>query len=207
MEPKLTETQLAQVIAEITQLSQQREAELSPQQVREILQELNLPDDLLEDALVQLRRREALAQRQKRNRWGVIATTAIAIVAISAGILFWQNQQQQTAQVVAGQDRIALSETSGDNLTQVSRQVSPRVYYRVTLEKAPIDRQLSLQCDWIDPSGQVVHQGRYQTRSINTPTWNTYCFYDLGATAPQGDWEVRLLLDERVLSTQNFTVQ
>lgn len=207
MVPRLTETQLAQAIAEIEKLSQRRESELSPEQVREILQELNLPDDLLEDAIAQLQRRKVLEQRQRRNRWIAIATTAVIIVAIAIGGLFWQNWQQEIAQVVAGQDRIALSKTSGDNLSQVSRQTNPRVYYQVTLKNAPIDRQLSLQCDWLDPTGQIVHQGRYQTRAIATPIWNTYCFYDLGSATPQGNWEVRMSLDGRILSTQPFTVQ
>ncbi|MCL1463953.1 DUF3859 domain-containing protein [Argonema galeatum] len=207
MEPRLTQTQLAQAIAEIEQLSRQRELELTPEQVREILRELNLPDELLEDAIVQMRRREVLKQRQRRNRWIAIATTAVAIAAIGIGVLFGQNRQQQTAQVVAGQDRIALSKTSGDSLTQVSRQTNPRVYYQVTLKNAPIARQLSLQCDWIDPSGQIVHQGRYQTRTIDTPIWNTNCFYNLGSAAPPGNWEVRMSLDGRVISTQPFTVK
>lgn len=207
MVPRLTETQLAQAIAEIEKLSQRRESELTPEQVREILQELNLPDEFLEDAIAQLQRRKVLEQRQQRNRWIAIATTAIIIAAIAIGVLVWQNWQQQIAQVVAGQDRIALSKTSGDNLSQVSRQTNPRVYYQVTLKNAPIDRQLSLQCDWIDPSGQTVHQGRYQTRKIATPIWNTYCFYNLDSASPQGNWEVRMSLDGRILSTQPFTVQ
>ncbi|WP_449417012.1 DUF3859 domain-containing protein [Phormidium nigroviride] len=207
MVPRLTETQLAQAIAEIEKLSQRRESELSPEQVREILQELNLPDELLEDAIAQLQRRKVLEQRQRRNRWIAIATTAVIIAAIALGVLFWQNWQQEIAQVVAGQDRIALSKTSGDNLSQVSRQTNSRIYYQVTLKNAPIDRQLSLQCDWIDPSGQIVHQGRYQTRTIATPIWNTYCFYNLDSASPQGNWEVRMSLDGRILSTQPFTVQ
>lgn len=207
MVPPLTETQLAQAIAEIEKLSQRRESELTPEQVREILQELNLPDELLEDAIAQLQRRKVLEQRQRRNRWIAIATTGVIIAAIAIGVLVWQNWQQQIAQVVAGQDRIALSKTSDDNLSQVSRQTNPRVYYQVTLKNAPIDRQLSLQCDWIDPSGQTVHQGRYQTRTIATPIWNTYCFYNLDSASPQGNWEVRMSLDGRILSTQPFTVQ
>jgi hypothetical protein len=207
MEHRLTQTHLSQAIAEIEKLSQQRELELSPQQVREILQELNLPSELLEDALVQLRRREALKQQQRRTRWMAISSTAVAIAAIAAGILFWQNQQQQTAQIAAAQDRITRSQTSGENLTQVNRQTAGRIYYQVTLQNAPIDRKLSLQCDWIDPSGQTVHQGRYQTRTIATPIWNTSCFYNLGSAAPAGNWKVQMSLDGRVLGTQTFKVQ
>jgi len=207
METRLTQTQLAQVVAEIDKLSQQRELELAPDQVREILRELNLPDELLEDAIAQMHRREVLEKQQRRNRWIAIASTAVVISAIAIGVLFGQNQQQQTAQVVGEQDRIALSKTGGDSLTQVNRQINPRIYYQVTLKNAPIGRQLSLQCDWTNPSGQIVHQGRYQTRTIDTPIWNTNCFYDLGSASPLGNWEVRMSLDGRAISTEPFTVK
>jgi hypothetical protein len=207
METRLTQTQLAQVVAEIDKLSQQRELELAPDQVREILRELNLPDELLEDAIAQMRRHEVLEKQQRRNRWIAIASTVVVISAIAIGVLFGQNQQQQTAQVVGEQDRIALSKTGGDSLTQVNRQINPRIYYQVTLKNAPIGRQLSLQCDWTNPSGQIVHQGRYQTRTIDTPIWNTNCFYDLGSASPPGNWEVRMSLDGRVISTEPFTVK
>ena len=180
---------------------------MAPDQVREILRELNLPDELLEDAIAQMHRREVLEKQQRRNRWIAIASTVVVISAIAIGVLFGQNQQQQTAQVVGEQDRIALSKTGGDSLTQVNRQINPRIYYQVTLKNAPIGRQLSLQCDWTNPSGQIVHQGRYQTRTIDTPIWNTNCFYDLGSASPPGNWEVRMSLDGRVISTEPFTVK
>jgi len=207
METRLTQTQLAQVIAEIDKLSQQRELELAPDRVREILRELNLPDELLEDAIAQMRRREALEKQQRRNRWIAIATTAAVISAIGIGTLFAQNQQQQTARVVADEDRIALSKTGGEGLTQVNRQINPRIYYQVRLKNAPIDRQLSLQCDWTNPSGQIVHQSKYKTRTIDRSVWNTNCFYDLGSAAPPGNWEVRMSLDGRAIGTEPFTVK
>ena len=207
METRLTQTQLAQVIAEIDKLSQQRELELAPDQVREILRDLNLPDELLEDAIAQMRRREALEKQQRRNRWIAIATTAAVISAIGIGTLFAQNQQQQIARVVADRDRIALSKTGGEGVTQVNRQINPRIYYQVTLKNAPNERQLSLQCEWTNPSGQIVHQSKYKTRKIDRPVWNTNCFYDLGSAAPPGNWEVRMSLDGRAISTEPFTVK
>ncbi|MEG5014479.1 MULTISPECIES: DUF3859 domain-containing protein [unclassified Microcoleus] len=207
MEPRLTQTQLAQVVAEIDKLSQQRELELEPDQVREILRELNLPDELLEDAIAQMRRREVLEKQQRRNRWIAIASTACVISAIGIGVLFGQNQQQKTAQVVGGEDRISLSQKGGDSLTQVNRQINPRIYYQVTLQNAPIGNELSLQCDWINPSGDIVHQGRYQTRTIDTAVWNTHCFYDLGSAAAPGKWEVRMSLDGRAIGSEPFTVK
>ena len=64
MEPRLTENQLQQVVAEVQQLAIRRESELDATQVREILQELNLPPEFLEDAMIQLQRREALKLQQ-----------------------------------------------------------------------------------------------------------------------------------------------
>jgi hypothetical protein len=207
METRLTQTQLAQVVAEIDKLSNQRELELVPDQVKEILRELNLPDELLEDAIAQMHRREALEQQQRRNRGIAIASTVVVISAIAIGVLFNQNRQQQNAQVVATEDRIALSKKGGDSLTQVNRQINPRIYYQVTLKNAPIGSQLSLQCNWTNPSGDIVHQGKYQTRMIDKPVWNTNCFYDLGSASPAGNWEVRMSLDGRAIGSESFVVK
>ncbi|MEG5000442.1 DUF3859 domain-containing protein [Microcoleus sp. B4-D4] len=207
METRLTQVQLAQVVAEIDRLSNQRDLELGTDQVREILRELNLPDELLEDAIAQMHRREALEKQQRRNRWIAIASTAVVISAIAIGILFGQNRQQQNAGVASTEDRISLSKKGGDSLSQVNRQINPRIYYQVTLKNAPIGNRLSLQCDWTNPSGQIVHQNKYQTRTIDTSVWNTYCFYDLGSASLQGNWEVRMSLDGRAIGSEPFVVK
>src|SRR4028118_1364989 len=69
MENRLTQTQLTQIVAEVERLSNLRQSELDSEEVKEILQELSLPPELLNEALIQLQRREALAQQQRRNRW------------------------------------------------------------------------------------------------------------------------------------------
>lgn len=207
METRLTQTQLAQVIAEIDKLSQQRDLELAPDRVREILRDLNLPDELLEDAIAQMHRREALEKQQRRNKWIAIASTGVVISAIAIGIAFGQNQQQQTAKVASTEDRISLSQKGGDSLSQVNRQINPRIYYQVTLKNAPIGSQLSLQCDWINPNGQIVRQNSYKTRTIETAVWNTHCFYDLGSAAAPGKWEVRMSLEGRAIGSEPFVVK
>lgn len=67
------------MVAEVERLSQRREAELDREQVKEILQELQLPDELLDEALVQIKRREALAKQQKRN-WAIGLVVVVALV-------------------------------------------------------------------------------------------------------------------------------
>ena len=207
METRLTQTQLAQVVAEIDKLSQQRDLELAPDQVREILRELNLPDELLEDAIAQMHRREALEKEQRRNKWIAIASTAVVISAIAIGIVFGQNQRQKIAGVASTEDRISLSKKGGNSLSQVNRQINPRIYYQVTLKNAPIGSQLALQCDWVNPNGQIVHQNRFKTRTVETAVWNTNCFYDLGSAAQPGNWEVRMSLDGRAIGSESFVVK
>ncbi len=207
METRLTQAQLAQVVAEIDKLSRQRESELAPDQVREILRELNLPDELLEDAIAQMHRREALEKEQRRNKWIAIASAAVAISAIAIGIVFGQNQRQKIAGVASTEDRISLSKKGGNSLSQVNRQINPRIYYQVTLKNAPIGSQLALQCDWVNPNGQIVHQNRFKTRTVETAAWNTNCFYDLGSAAQPGNWEVRMSLDGRAIGSEPFVVK
>jgi len=57
MENRLTQTQLTQIVAEVERLSNLRQSELDSEEVKEILQELRLPPELLNEALIQLRRR------------------------------------------------------------------------------------------------------------------------------------------------------
>lgn len=207
MNERLTQTQLAEVIAEIEQLSQRREAELNREEVKEILQELNLSSDLLDDALAQVNRRQALKVQQRRNRLITGGVVAVLIGAIALGTVFIQNRQQTFARISTSGNRITLAQDNGSNLTTIDRQISPKVFYRVTLNEAPIGEKLSLTCDWIDPSGKVVHQSRYQTREVDKSVWQTNCYYQLGTAMSAGNWKVQMSLDDRIISSTSFTVK
>jgi hypothetical protein len=207
MEERLTQAQLEQLIAEVQQLEQRHEAELDTEQVREILRELNLAPEFLEDAMVQLRRREALAVQQKQRRLliaGVVGAIAFLLIAWT---LFSQNQQQTLARVIAQSNRITLAQDDGGNLTKISRQTNRQIFYRVTLSNAPVGQKLSLSCNWIDPSGQIVHQNRYQTKEITTPIWNTFCSHNINSASASGTWKVQAFLGDRLLSDASFNVQ
>ncbi len=173
MEQRLTQAQLQQIVAEVQKLSQRSEAELDKEQVREILRELNSPPEFLEEAMVQLHRREALALQQRRNRW-IVGSAIGAIALLVVGMtLFIQHQNQSLTQITAQSTRITLVQDDGGNLSTVSRQVNTDLYYRVTLSNAPVGQKLSLSCNWIDPSGRIVHQNHYQTKDITTPIWHS----------------------------------
>jgi hypothetical protein len=207
MNNRLTQAQLSQIVGEVELLSQRRDDELDPEQVKQILQELSLPPELLDEALVQIRRREALAVRQRRNRWIAGGVIASLVVAIAGTTVFIQQNQQAIARVSTAQSQIALTQDGSSSLKEVNRQASPLIYYRVTLKDAPIGKKLSLSCDWIDPSGQVVHQNRWETQTIDKAVWSTHCRYQFSPAASPGNWKVQMSLGERTLSTTSFTVK
>jgi hypothetical protein len=207
MEQRLTDVQLEKVVAEVQRLSQRQQAELAPEQVREILRELNLPPEFLEEAMVQLDRREALAVQQKRDRWIISGFVGLIFLSVIGFVVITQNQQQMTARVMAQRDRVTLNQDNGGNLSTIRRQNGGQIFYRITLSDAPVGQRLSLSCNWIDPSGQIVHQNRYQTKEITTPIWNTFCRHQLGSEMPVGTWKVEAFLGDRRLSDATFEVQ
>lgn len=207
MENRLTQTQLKQIVAEVERLSNLRQSELDSEEVTQILQELGLPPELLNEALIQLQRREALAQQQRRNRWiaGGLAAAAAGAIAITG--FYIQQNRQAIDRVSIQQNRITSVQDDGGNLTVISRQNNPEIFYRTTLKDAPIGKKLSLSCDWIDPSGQVVKQNRYQTREIDKPIWNTQCRYQIGTAAATGNWQVKMFVESRDIGSASFQVK
>lgn len=206
MNQRLTQEQLNQIIAEVQGLQLRQEAELDQQQVKDILQELNLAPELLDEALIQLGRRQALEVQQRRNKLIGFGVAGAVILGIVLTIFFNQQQGSLLANVSAQQDRITLDSNNG-NLKNVSRQSNSELFYRVTLKDAPIGKKLDLSCNWIDPSGQVVKQNNYQTREVKTFVWDTFCRYTINSTATAGNWKVEMFLDGRKISDETFVVQ
>lgn len=206
MENRLTPQQLTKLVGEVERLSQRQQDELDRGQVEEILRELNLSPALLDEAMIQLQRKDALVVQQRRQRWiagGAIASLAVVLAGVA---VFMQQQKQSLASVSVQQGCVARVQDSCSE-APISRQTSPELFYNVTLKDAPVGKKLSLTCDWVAPSGQVVKQNRYETRQINTPVWTTHCKYPLASNAPKGSWEVRLQLGDRQLSNTKFDVQ
>lgn len=205
MEQRLTQEQLNQIIAEVQSLQLRQESEFDKQQIQQILRELNLPPELLDDALVKLQRRQALEVQQKRNK--LIGFGVVGAVIITIGSLVFFNQQQASllANVSAQQDKITLA--NEQQLNSISRQSNYEVFYRVTLKDAPIGKKLSLSCNWVDPNGQIVNQNSYTTKDVTTAIWNTRCKYTINSAASVGKWKVEMFLDGRKISEENFIVQ
>ncbi|MCC5613993.1 DUF3859 domain-containing protein [Nostoc sp. CHAB 5836] len=207
MKERLTTEQLTQIIAEVGNLQARKEAEIEPEQVKQILQELGLAPNLLDEALVQVQRQQVLKVQQKRNRTiaiGVIAAVAMAIM----GTLFTIGQHNSTLERVSTQrNRITLTQDDGSDLRNISRQNSPEVFYRVTLKDTPVGQKLNLTCNWINPNGEIVKQNRYQTREIDKSIWDTQCRYIIGSASTPGKWKAQIFLQDRQLSETEFEVK
>lgn len=214
IEPRLTENQLGQVVAELTRLAQSREDELRQrldrEQVVQVLKELDLPVELLEEAMERLRRQQELAATRARERrrkvWYVAGGAAILLTLILAIILFTSHRNAQFDRISADTGRITRTVDDGGALDKVVRD-GREVVYHVMLRDVPQDRSLSLSCRWIDPSGRVFRESHWETRLTDKSTWPTWCKCQLGAAAPEGTWRVEISLDERVLSTATFQVE
>lgn len=206
MEQRLTEDQLRKLVAEVDRLSEKRNEELTRTEVESILQEQGLPPELLDEAMTQMYRREALKTQRRRNRWTIGASAAFLLLAIAIGTGWFYQERQTMDRIVAQQDRVNLVlPDDGSSRPAVSRPAT--LYYHVRLENAPIGKKLDLSCDWLNPSGQVVKQTRYQTREITTAVWDTHCRYALGAGEAPGTWRVKMSLEGRQISDATFDVQ
>jgi hypothetical protein len=206
MNQPLNQEQLNQIIAEVQGLQLRQEAELNQQQVKEILQDLNLPPELLDEALIQVRRKQALQVQERRHKLIGLGVAAAVIMAIGLTVFFHQQKSSLLANVSAQQDKITLK-SNNEILENISRQANSELVYRVTLKDAPIGKKLNFSCDWIDPNGQVVKQNNYQTREIKTSVWDTFCRYSINPTTPVGNWQVQMLLEGRKISEATFVVQ
>lgn len=222
MSNQLTESQVARVVAEVSRQAQLRELNerelLDRKQVVQILEELSLPVELLDPAMRELERMEAesaaqaLAAKahaaQRRRRLWIIGSSVAALLSLILLVgLFVERRNRAFAGIVAVEPgRITRAADDGGNLGTVKRDGS-ELYYRVMLERVPLNQNLSLQCKWINPAGSIVRQNSWETRTTDKSVWATSCRHNPGAAAQPGAWSVEMLLNGRVVSRTDFRVE
>lgn len=207
MKSQLTEQQWSEVVAEVTRLAQVREDDQTKREITaQVLQELQLPTDLIDEAVKQVQYREALVKQRKQRIWmGVAGLTLLLIIIIS--LWAWSSARSATfARIKAEPGRVTRAIDQGDNLVTVTPD-GQEVFYRVKLREVPLGEKLNLSCDWIDPAGKIFRQSQWNTGDTNKAVWETHCRCQLGTTAPKGNWKVALKLGERVLATSDFKVE
>jgi hypothetical protein len=207
MDKRLTDTQLQRLVAEVQRLSDRHRAELDIQEVKDILQQIDLSPEFLDDAMAQLKRQDSLVVQQRRRRWLAAGVSVVVGLGLASWLGLGRRHQEQLARVVAQADRLTLSQDDGGNLSRVTPLAGgSELVYRINVAEAPVGEQLALSCRWTDPSGQVVHQNQYRTKTITTPLWPTSCRYTLGPKSPPGAWKVSAYLGDRQLSDTTFSV-
>ncbi|GAP99423.1 hypothetical protein [Leptolyngbya sp. NIES-2104] len=200
----LTQDQLDRIVAEIDRL--QDDAEFNDYQIKQILQQLDLPNELLEAAIAQVHERRLLLQKRQRQKI-VLSTIAIMIAGLTTTIaVVYQKQQNRIARIAALQDIVTL-ESSAKPVKQFDRTKDQQVFYRVTLKNAPINTQVIVSCRWTDATGQIVHQSRYQTEPISRSPWVVACSAPLTPQSQPGTWTVKMNVEERSISDQSFAVK
>ncbi len=211
MQKRLTPKQVSQIVAEVERLSQQRQSEIEIEELQQILQELNLPDDLLDEAIMQVYRKQALDNQKKRNRW-IIGGVATVVLSAGAAVFFVQQQHYSALEGISVYDsRIGFKRNDpAANVKEINRQNSPEVFYNVTLKDAPVGKQLKLGCNWLDPNRQIAHQNSWKTKTITKEVWNTHCRYQFKENDPTGKWIVQITLGDmgdKVIQGKQFVVQ
>ncbi|MEL6462830.1 MAG: DUF3859 domain-containing protein [Cyanobacteria bacterium J06621_15] len=210
MQQRLTPKQVSQIVAEVERLSQRRQSEIEVDELQQILRELNLPDDLLDEAVMQVYRKQALDNQKRRNRWIIGGVVAVVIGAIAAAF-FMQKQQQQQQQALARinvyDSRVGFERNDSASLEEIDRQKKPEVFYNVTLQDAPLGKQVELGCNWVDPDREIAHQNSWKTKTISKEVWNTHCRYTFNKNLPPGNWIVQMTLDDEVITSNKFVVK
>jgi hypothetical protein len=207
MKSQLSEKQWNQVVAEVTRLAQERDDDQSRRAITEqVLQELQLPTDLIDDALRQVQYREALAKQRRQRIWLSVAGAVLTLVMIASLWIWSSNRTDSFARINADIGRVTRTVDNGNTLQTVSPD-GQDVFYRVTLREVPLGEQLNLSCNWIDPTGKVFHQSRWETRDTNKAIWETQCRCRIGTEAPKGTWKVEMKLGDRTINSTDFKVE
>lgn len=210
MQKRLTPKQVSQIVAEVERLSQRRQSEIEIEELQQILEELNLPDDLLDEAMTQVYRKQALDNQKKRNRW-IIGGVVTVVLSAGAAIFFVQQQYYSALERISVSDsRIGFKRNDPAAVKEINRQNSPEVFYNVTLENATVGKQLKLGCNWLDPNRQIAHQNSWKTKTITKKVWNTHCRYQFKENDPTGRWIVQITLGDmgdKVIQGKEFILK
>lgn len=207
MQQRLTPEQVSQIVAEVERLSQRRQSEIEVDELQQILRELNLPDDLLDEAVMQVYRKQALDNQKKRNRWIIGGITAVVLGAVAATFFIQQQQQQALARINVYDSRVGFERNDSVSLQEIDRQKNPEVFYNVTLQDAPLGKQVELGCNWVDPDREIAHQNSWKTKTISKEVWNTHCRYTFKENVSPGNWIVQMTLDDEVITSNKFVVK
>ncbi len=138
-------------------------------------------------------------------RWIWLVLAVVLVAGIVIGWYFWQRAHAFDA-VTASAGRLTLEPDRGD-VQVIDRNAGTEVWYRVTLDHVSDGAVVPLTCAWIDPTGRIHHQNKYETRPVTHPGWETHVRCKIGPNAMIGAWRVQLQVHGRTLHERNFEVR
>ncbi len=207
MQKRLTTKQVSQIVAEAERLSQRRQSEIEVEELQQILDELNLPEDLLDEAVMQVYRKQARDKQKKRNRLIIGGVMAVVVSAIATTFFMQQQQQQALERINVYDSRVGFRRNDSASVEEINRQNTPEIFYNVTLQDVPIGEQVELGCNWVDPKREIAHQNTWKTKTVSKEVWNTHCRYKFKENVAAGNWIVQMTLDDEVISSNKFVVK
>jgi hypothetical protein len=203
MDPKVAKEDLEDIVEEAARLDRDEKEAISRGEAREVLRELDIAPEKLEEAERAVKERRAREAARAKTRT-IAAVTALAIAAAATIVML---HLRSTAAAIARTTPLEHAVTAEGRPSPFDRAASPALTLDVTLKDAPKGDKLDLSCDWKDPSGVVVHQNKYTTKTIDKDPWPTHCRYTLAPSSKTGTWNVTMKQGDRVLSSDAFEVR
>jgi hypothetical protein len=192
-----------EIVAEVQKIERSRNALLTLDETRGVLRELDLPAELLDEALAAIRARNE-ASHGRRRTIARAAGAAIAVLAVAAGLFAWrQHESSKFARTVAASAYVGAGPAEAATST-FHRSQQPELVFRVTLKDAPLGEKVPLACDWLGPEGRPLHQSSWRTQPIDRDPWPTHCRMQATPASPTGTWRVRMTQDGREIASQTL---
>ncbi len=143
------------------------------------------------------------------NSKSIAVAVAIVLIAGITTYAYWRYSEAQRGvqgALTAGSARLTFAADDGKSLSKVSRNPAPELWLRVALNEAPLGVSQKLRCEWVDPTGRLVRENRYETKVIDHLPWVTHARLQLRADAPLGMWRATLFRNEQKIWEQSFEV-
>ena len=131
----------------------------------------------------------------------------VGLLLLFAAFYVFGGREGQLAKMTVLDAHLALGAEAGEPVTEVEKDRATEVYYHVVLSGVPLGWSLQLVCEWVEPNGLVARRNVYETRFIRRSVWPTHCRQAFGSSSTSGEWHVRLLSGQRVLSTSSFVLR
>jgi hypothetical protein len=203
--PKVDAEELPGIVEELTRIQREAEGALDRQQTQDVLRELDLPAERLDEARAAL----AVRRERERERSTRLKLTAglVAVLLLTGLTLGWRAMGRSQALEQTAVARAVLTSAGAPAAGVVSRSGRPEVGFELVLRHPPHGAALDLSCHWRGPGGDLRHQNRWQTKEVDKDVWPTQCRRRFDAADSPGAWSVAMLLGERELAVERFTVE